>query len=163
VFYDTAKAYYQFNINRNLSNEAAVTFNTGLLRAVRTAKPLESSFDGWTAEDSAYLRRNKFVVQELARAKPIEDQKVKTLESVTVRGHVKTDAEKLDERYASGMFSGGDAYEYDLVNDQLASSYPDIFTYLQGKVPGLQIVAGQGPGGTASLSWRGGRPSLYLN
>jgi hypothetical protein len=163
VFYDTAKAYYQFNVNHNLSNEAAVTFNTGLLKGVKAARPLVNSFDGWTAEDSAYLRRNKFVVQEMARAKPIENQKVKTLESVTVRGHVKTDAEKLDERYSSGMFSGGDAYLFDLVNDQLASSYPDIFTYLQGKVPGLQIVAGQGPGGTASLQWRGGRPSLYLN
>ena len=163
VFYDTAKAYYQFNVNHNLSNEAAVTFNTGLLKPVKAAKPLATSFDGWTAEDSVYLSRNKFIVQEQARVKPIEDQKVKTLAAVTVRGLVKTDAQKLDERYSSGMFAGGDAYVIDLVDDQLASSYPDIFAYLQGKIPGLQITTGQGPGGTASLSWRGGRPSLYLN
>ena len=163
VFYDTAKAYYQFNINHNLSNEAAVTFNTGVLRGGKSARPLINSFDGWTAEDSAYLMRNKYIVQESSRVKPIDDSKVKTLEAVTVHGRVKTDAEKLDERYASGMFSGGDAYLFDLVDDQLANSYPDVFTYLQGKVPGLQIVAGQGPGGTASLQWRGGRPSLYLN
>ena len=163
VFYDTAKAYYQFNTNHNLSNEAAVTFNTGLLRGWKMSRPLTGSFDGWTAEDSAYLRRNKYIVQEMARVKPIDDQKVKTLESVTVHGHVKTDAEKLDERYASGMFSGGDAYIMDLVNDQLAGSYPDVFTYLQGKIPGLQITPGSGVGGTPSLSWRGGRPSLYLN
>ncbi|HVS97647.1 MAG TPA: hypothetical protein VHE54_14235 [Puia sp.] len=163
VFYDTAKAYYQFNVNHNLSNEAAVTMNTGLLRGARVAKPLLTAFDGWTAEDSAYLRRNKFIVQETARVKPIENQKVKTLESVTVRGRQKSDAEKLDERYSSGMFSGGDAQLFDLVDDQLASSYPDIFTYLQGKVAGLQITPGQGPGGLPSLSWRGGNPSLYLN
>jgi hypothetical protein len=99
----------------------------------------------------------------MSRVKPIDEQKVKTLESVTVKGRVKTDAEKLDERYASGMFSGGDAYLFDLVDNQLANSYPDIFTFLQGKVPGLQIIAGQGVGGLPSLQWRGGRPSLYLN
>lgn len=163
VFYDTVKAYYMFNVNHALSNQAAVTFNTGLVNGPRRAKPLTTAFEGWTAEDSAYLRRNRYIVQEEARAKPIEDQKVKTLSTVTVKGHIKTEAEKLDERYASGMFAGGDAYTFDLVNDPLASAMPDIFTYLQGKVAGLQIVTGNGPGGAPSLSWRGGRPSLYLN
>lgn len=163
VFYDTARAFYQFNVNRSLSNEAAVTFNTGLVKGPRSARPLTASFDGWTAEDSAYLRRNRYIAVEEARVKPIEDQKVKTLQSVTVRGHVKTATDLLDERYASGMFAGGDAYEYDLVNDPLAAAMPDIFTWLQGKVAGLQITPGNGPGGTPSLSWRGGRPSLYLN
>ena len=163
VFYDTVKAFYMFNVNHALSSQAAVTFNTGLVAGVRSAKPGFTAFEGWTAEDTAYLRRNRYIVQEEARVKPVDDQKVKTLAAVTVRGHVKTDAEKMDERYASGMFSGGDAYTYDLADDPLAAAMPDIFTYLQGKVPGLQITPGNGPGGTPSLSWRGGRPSLYLN
>jgi hypothetical protein len=163
VFYDTARAFYQFNVNRTLSSQAAVSFNTGLVKGSRSARPLTTAFEGWTAEDSAYLRRNRFIAVETARAKPVEDQKVKTLEAVTVRGHVKTDAEKMDERYTSGMFSGGDAYDFDLVDDPLAAAMPDIFTYLQGKVAGLQITPGNGPGGTPSLSWRGGKPSLYLN
>ncbi len=163
VFYDTARAFYQFNVNRTLSSQAAVSFNTGLVKGSRSARPLTTAFEGWTAEDSAYLRRNRFIAVETARAKPVEDQKVKTLEAVTVRGHVKTDAEKMDERYTSGMFSGGDAYDFDLVDDPLAAAMPDIFTYLQGKVAGLQITPGNGPGGAPSLSWRGGKPSLYLN
>jgi hypothetical protein len=152
-----------FNVNHALSTQAAVTFNTGLVPGVRWAKPLGAAFEGWTAEDSAYLRRNRYIAQEEIRVRPIDNQKVTTLTTVTKTARVKTDKEKLEERYASGLFSGGDAYTYDLVNDNLASAYPDIFTYLQGKVPGLQITTGQGPGGTASLSWRGGRPSLYLN
>ena len=163
VFFDTVRAFYQFNVNHALADQAAVTFNTGLVRGARSARPLSTAFEGWTAEDSAYLRRNRFIAQEAIRAKPVEDQKVKTLASVTVRGRVKTDAEKLDERYASGMFSGGDAYTYDLIDDPLASAMMDIFQYLQGKVPGLQITTGNGPGGAPSLSWRGGKPSLYLN
>ena len=163
VFYDTARAFYQFNVNHKLSNEAAVTFNTGLIKGSRMVKSLTQSFEGWTAEDSLYLRRNRFITEEIARVKPITDQKVKTLESVTVKGRVKTDAEKLDEKYASGMFSGGDAYTFDLVNDPYAAAMMDIFQYLQGKVAGLQIVTGNGPGGSPSLSWRGSTPSLYLN
>lgn len=163
VFYDTARAFYQFNVNRKLSNEAAVTFNTGLLKGSRVVKPLTQTYEGWTAEDSIYLRRNRFITEEIARVKPITDQKVKTLEAVTVKGRAKTDAEKLDEKYASGMFAGGDAYTYDLVNDPYAVAMMDIFQYLQGKVPGLQIVTGNGPGGAPSLSWRGSSPSLYLN
>ncbi len=163
VFYDTAKAYYMFNVNKALSNQAAVTFNTGLYKGWRVARPLSTAFEGWTAEDSAYLRRNRYIVQEEARAKPVEGQKVQTLAAATVKAHVKTDLEKMDERYASGMFAGGDSYKFDLINDPLASAMPDIFTYLQGKVAGLQITPGNGPGGAPSLSWRGGKPSLYLN
>jgi hypothetical protein len=163
VFFDTAKAYYQFNVNRALSSQAAVSFGTGLFKGSRSARALTTAFEGWTAEDSAYLRRNKYIAAEIARTKPITDQKIQNLAPVTVRGHIKTDAEKMDERYTSGMFSGGDAYDFDLVDDPLAAAMPDIFTYLQGKVAGLQITTGNGPGGAPSLSWRGGKPSLYLN
>jgi hypothetical protein len=163
IFFDTVKAYYQFNVNHGLADQAAVTFNTGLLRGLHTVRPLYTAFEGWTAEDSVYLRRNRFVAEEAVRAKPVEDAKVKTLAAVTVRGRAKTDAEKLDERYASGMFSGGDGYTFDLIDDPLALAQMDIFTYLQGKVPGLQITTGNGPGGSPSLSWRGGKPGLYLN
>jgi hypothetical protein len=163
VFFDTVSAYYSFNVNKALSNEAAVTFNTGLLRPVKKARPLFTAFDGWTAEDSAYLQRNRFIAVEMAKAKEVDDANIKTLTPVTVRGHVKTDVEKLDEKYASGLFSGGDAYTFDLVNDPLGSSMPDIFTYLQGRVAGLQITMGGGVGASPTLTWRGGKPQLYLN
>ena len=163
VFFDTVKAYYMFNTNKALADQAAVTFSNGLVRGPKLAKPLFSGFEGWTAEDSIYLKRNRYIQQELVRVQPIEDARVKTLATATVIGREKSPAEKLDERYASGMFAGGDAYTFDLLDDVFANAMPDIFTYLQGKVPGLQIITGQGPGGAPSLNWRGGRPSLYLN
>jgi len=163
IFYDTARAFYQFNTNRKLSNEAAVTFTTGLLKGGKAARPLTTPYDGWTAEDSVFFRRNRYLAAEAARIKPLQDQKIKTLEAVTVKGRAKSDVEKLDERYTSGMFAGGDAYTFDLANDPYAASMMDIFTYLQGKVAGLQITTGNGPGGAPSLQWRGSTPSLYLN
>jgi len=164
VFFDTVKAFYQFNTNRALSDQAAITFSNGLVRGSKMARPLFNGFDGWTAEDSIYLKRNRYIQQEQVRVQPIEDARVKTLATATVTAREKSPAEKLDERYASGLFAGGgDAITFDLLDDALASAMPDIFTYLQGRVAGLQITPGQGPGGAPSLTWRGGRPSLYLN
>ncbi|HLX66942.1 MAG TPA: hypothetical protein VKR41_08090, partial [Puia sp.] len=152
-----------FNTNKALADQAAVTFSNGLVRALKIAKPLFTGFDGWTAEDSAYLRRNRYIAQEQARVAPIEDARFKNLAPAVVTAREKSATEKLDEKYASGMFAGGDAQTFSLLDDAFASAFPDIFTYLQGKVAGLQITTGSGPGGAPSLSWRGSRPSLYLN
>jgi hypothetical protein len=35
VFFDTARAFYMFNVNHALADQAAVTFNTGLLKGAR--------------------------------------------------------------------------------------------------------------------------------
>lgn len=159
VFYDTAKAYYSFNINRNLSNEAAVTFGNGLMRPNRTIKPLTIASDVWAATDSSLLNRNRFIVEETAN-KTFSNQNVKTLEAVTVKARAKSASQLLDEKYASGLFSGGDAYSFDFANDPFALSAFNIFTYLQGKVAGLQINT---TGAVPSLQWRGSTPGLFLN
>jgi hypothetical protein len=163
VFFDTVRAFYQFNTNRALADQAAITFSNGLIHGSKVARPLFTGFDGWTAEDSIYLKRNRYIAQEQARVAPIEDARVKTLATATVIGHERSAADKLGDRYASGMFAGGDAQTFDLLDDEMATAFPDIFTYLQGKVAGLQITTGSGPGGAPSLAWRGGKPSLYLN
>ncbi len=160
VFYDTAKAFYQFNTNRNLSHEAAIVFGNGLVKPNRKIKPLLVTYTGWTAADSALLRRNKFIAEEITKIAE-NNAKVKTLESVTVRARQKSVSQKLDEQYTSGLFSGGDAYVFDLASDPVAAGYPDIFSYLQGKVAGLMIS--QSGNGQTTLSWRGSTPSIFLN
>jgi hypothetical protein len=82
------------------------------------------------------------------------------LETVTVTSQKKPTVQVLDEKYTSGLFKGMDAIQFDLVNDPFVSGAQDIFTYLQGKVAGLQISTG---GGTPDLQWRGGSPLLYLD
>ncbi|HZK64347.1 MAG TPA: hypothetical protein VFC34_09390 [Puia sp.] len=160
IFFDTARAFYQFNVNRKLSNEAAVIFNTGLNASPRKLKSITMTLPSWSPEDSLLIRKNQMIFVQAARLREEENNRVKTLATVTVTGRVKSESEKLDETYASGMFSGGDANIFSLLNDPTANAYLDIFNYLQGKVAGLQINT-SGP--TPSLSWRGGTPSLYLN
>ena len=67
----------------------------------------------------------------------------------------------MDEKYTSGMFSGGDARQFDLVNDPFASGMPDVLTYLTGKVAGLNIV---GAGSAMpSVTWRGAPTDIYVD
>jgi len=160
IFYDTAKAFYQFNVNRKLSGEAAIVFKNGLYGGYKQSRPLYSSYTGWTAGDSALFRRNRFVLEEYAKIKPELDKRVQTLAAVTVTGRQKSPLQKLDEKYTSGMFAGGD-YTFDVMNDPIAAGYPDIFYYLLGKVGGLQIGTDQT--GATYLTWRGTRTTLYVD
>jgi hypothetical protein len=160
VFYDTARAFYQFSVDRNLSNTAAILFSNGLFGGYKKIKAETLPYRGWTAADSALLQKNRYVMQESERIKPLLEKRVQTLETVTVKGRTKSPAQKLDEEYTSGLFSGGDAYTFDLTNDPVSSAYLDIFNYLTGKVAGLTIVTNAS---STSLQWRGSTPSLYLN
>ncbi|MBI5856228.1 MAG: hypothetical protein HZB42_01155 [Sphingobacteriales bacterium] len=62
------------------------------------------------------------------------------LEGVTVKVRKKTPLEMVDERYTTGMFSGDATRTIDLVNDDIAGNYLNVFDYLQARVNGLQIL-----------------------
>ncbi|MFL5742316.1 MAG: hypothetical protein ACJ75B_18975 [Flavisolibacter sp.] len=87
-------------------------------------------------------------------------QRGSVMENITITAKQKPPLQVMDEKYAKGLFAGGDGYQFDLVNDPVSSGYVNVLQYLQGKVAGLQITSGAG---TPSLSWRGGAPSLYLD
>lgn len=159
VFFDTAKAYYQFNVNRNLSNESAVIFKNGLYIGTKKIRPFDMSLAAWSPDDSSLIRKSRRVYAEVARVRE-QDRKVQNLQTVTVLKKSKSDKQKLDELYSSGLFSGGNASIFDLLNDPSAVGSLNIFNYLQGRVAGLQITTA---GATPSLTWRGGIPDIYLN
>ncbi len=160
VFYDTALVFYSFNTNRNLSNEAAVIIKNGLYVGPRKIKPFTMSLPFWSPDDSLLVRKSRLVFAEIARLQD-QDKKIQNLEAVTVRRRIKSDKEKLDEEYSSGLFSGGNATIFDLQDEQSSYAGMDIFTFLQGRVAGLQISNTQSP--TPTLTWRGSTPGLYLN
>jgi MG2 domain. len=161
VFFDTMKVFYQFNNNKTLGTKAVVNFTNGTYKSAGTVKP-DSSWRVPMPIDTSILNRGKYFASEAVRIKPEIEKKVKTLEAVTVKARTKSKQQIMDERYTSGFFSGGDAVSFDLTDDPAALGAMNIFTYLQGRVAGLQITAGGGAGGT-QLSWRGARPALFLN
>ena len=134
VFYDTAKAYYQFNTNRDLSNQAAVIFKNGLYTGARKLKPFNMTMPVWSPDDSSLIRKSQQVFFEIARIHG-QDKKIQNLAEVTVRRRVKSDKEKLDEEYASGLFSGGNATIFDLL-EQCRAVWRHGYIYLPPEAGG---------------------------
>jgi hypothetical protein len=139
IFFDTAKMYYQFNTNRKLSEESAVIFKNGMYSGFKKIRPFSMTLPAWSADDSALIRKSRAVYAEASRLND-QNQKVQYLGAVVVRGRIKSNKEKLDELYSSGMFSGGNATIFDIGSDATAFASLNIFNYLQSKVAGLQIT-----------------------
>ncbi|HKO78852.1 MAG TPA: hypothetical protein VJU78_00585, partial [Chitinophagaceae bacterium] len=156
IIFDTAQIYYSFQKAKELK-DASIQFMIDRLPAPSLNPSAFNKPYGLFPDTTGNYRQ--FMLADEANSLA-EMMKVKTLENVTVKSKGKSPTQLLDEKYTHGLFAGGDGYQFDLLNDPFASSALNIFTYLQGKVAGLQINAS---GATPSMTWRGGSPQLYLD
>lgn len=62
------------------------------------------------------------------------------LAGITVKVKKKNPIEELEEKYASGLFSGMSERTFDLVNTNEVLTYENILEYLSYKVPGISIT-----------------------
>jgi hypothetical protein len=157
LFFDTVKLYYQFSNDKHktLTTRANFDFSNNLMKEFLDA-PLS------TTQASYILRPDSVALQKSkqAAAKNLEQiRKVQTLASVEVTARQKSRTEKIEAEYTSGMFTGdGNSFIPD--DDPSSLGAQNVFSYLQGKVAGLQIFQS---GGNVSLTWRGGPPALFLD
>lgn len=155
-FFDTARVYYQFNNDKDkkLTSTASFAFEKSYAKS-----PLVNSFSFFPIQepDTSTTRKNKTKTNLLRQAS--FEGTVKTLQEVTITTKEKTLKEKMDDEYTSGFFSGGDEITFINEDDIFSKVSPDLLTYLQGKVAGLQITTV----GEGSVVWRGSNTSLYLN
>jgi hypothetical protein len=57
---------------------------------------------------------------------------------VVVYSTVNNPMEAMDKKYANGLFRGGDAINFNMMTPN-GQSFPTIYHYLMGKIPGMQI------------------------
>lgn len=160
IFFDTVKLYYQFNKDKRLTERAVVNFTNGTWRGLSTL-PLDSAWRIPVPLDTSALNRSRFIAAEADRIRPDLDKRIKTLEAVTVKARQRSTKDLMDEKYARGLFAGGDAVSFDMVNDPFAQSAQNIFQFLQGRVAGLQVNMSGANGPT--LTWRQSNTSLFLD
>ncbi len=156
ILFDSTHVYYKMPPSKGL-DDASVKFMENRLPPLANninATSLFSSNINDTAGNARHLR----LATEMADA--LNFSKAKVLETVTVVAKTKSPVQVLDEKYTSGLFRGGDAYQFDLINDPRAVGALNIFNYLQGLVAGLQVNTSVNP---PSLLWRGGSPALFLD
>lgn len=154
VLFDTAKVYYQLPKFKG-KMDATVQFMQNRLPAFTQQTKASGFFKSPLINPADQYQYNLSV----ATLKELQSQKVKVLETITIKAKTTSPLQLLDEKYASGMFSGGDSYQFDLLNNPMALGSQSILEYLRSRVPGLQITMGNPP----TLSWRNSSPSLYLN
>jgi hypothetical protein len=157
LFFDSLKLFYQLNDDKDkvLTSRANFDFSSNLMREF-VSVPIPRSDDLYILRpDSITMMKSRLAAQKYLD----QQRKVQTLAAVEVTAKQKSAKQKLEEKYTSGLFSGdGNTFVPD--DDPSALGAQDVFTYLQGKVAGLQISTA---GGQVSLTWRGGSPSLFLD
>lgn len=153
MLFDTATVFYQPPKNNQLKN-VSVQFMQDRLppqAAKNDSAPEYVSTD--TTGSSRHFQLSQAMLDEL---KFFEG---KVLEDVVITARTKSKEELLDEKYASGMFSGGIGRSFDLRDDPSAMASQNIFQYLQGRVAGVTVSMSDPP----QVTWRGGSPALFLN
>jgi len=156
IFFDTLKVYYQ--LKSKLFGQAEARFMTE-----RLSTPNYKTYSRGIVNRSFFYDTTGQYYHALMAAQAAklrETERGRMLENVTVTTRAKPTEKSLDEKYATGIFSMGDGYQFDMVNNTGVLGYTNVFQYLQGRVPGLQV---QMSGGTTTLGWRGGQPLIYLD
>lgn len=157
-YYDTSRIYYGVNSKSKLNNIAVVHFENGLLKQEFKKSPIDAGSFVRNWSDSMARAKLNFILLEQERQKKLLASI--TLTEVVVKSKTKSPIQLLDEKYATGFFTGGDGTSFDLTNDPSALGSMNVLTYLQSKVPGLNIMAF---GSQASATWRGSKTDFFVN
>lgn len=159
-FYDTAKLYYQFNQDKDkqLTSSSSFTIRTSFANATAPVAIYLNSLSPSPMPDSSTLFKNKKIAKLISEEFK-EGKIIKSLETVTVKSSIKTREQILDEKYASGFFTGTDAYVFAIEDDPLARSALTVLDYLKSRVAGMIISTNGNP----TVTWRGNATSVFLN
>jgi len=157
ILFDTAQIFYDFATKKNMSHYS-VQFMPDVL------PPFSNYFNApsFTSGDLDSSNRYHLQLSKEAEAQ-LQYFKGKVLENITIKSKIKSKLQQVNDKYTTGVFKSGNATELDLADDPLVSSYTDIISYIQGKVPSLYFdnVA-------QKFLWMRNRagengPALYLN
>jgi hypothetical protein len=156
ILFDTLKVYY--SLKSKFLTSAEARFMTDRLPAPNYTAFSKNFLYSNNIFDTTGMSHHILMASKALELANIDRGHI--MQTVVIQTTKKPTVAVLDEKYTSGMFKGGDGYQFDLVGDPLSTSYMNAFMYLQGKVAGLQINTNSTP---PSLSWRGGAPAVFLD
>ncbi|MEO6406800.1 MAG: hypothetical protein ABIY51_11620 [Ferruginibacter sp.] len=160
-FFDTVKLYYQFNSDKNksLTTRASFSFKNSFIKSPTMNLQTLAGLNFSVKPTDDILSKNFRQLEQYAAW--VKNKKIKLLETVTVKSKVKTNEEKLEKEYVSGMFESGNSRSFAVEDDPFAVSSFSILDYLRNKVAGLEITTDGPDGGT--ISRRGSATDVFLN
>jgi hypothetical protein len=134
---------------------------------IRISTQLDSSY-----KPLAVAGRSFYFGNPPATVRPTLDQPVVTTETVfadqglelpavVVRSITKSPAQQFNEEYVSGLFQSGNERIISIMDDPSAYGAMNLFSFLQGRVAGLQITQAGFSGGAAR--WRGNPVAFFMD
>jgi hypothetical protein len=162
MFFDTTRVYYKLN-NEVIPERGRVTITSTFLPFDKTLKHPGAAVQ---LPDTTGMAHMKTIAAQQQKLDSL--MQLTTLKEVIVSTKTKTRMEELEDRYTQGgMFrGGGNARSFNVSDDTLGGMSTSILSYLQGRVPGLQIRNANSD--NPALIWRGNNTygatvDLYLN
>jgi hypothetical protein len=134
---------------------------------IRISTQLDSSFEPLAVAGRAFYIGNPPSAVRSSLSQPVEAPEASfadrgsVLPAVIVRSTAKTPSQQFNEEYVSALFRSGDERLISIMDDPSALGFPNIFSYLQGRVAGLQIA----PSGfnTGVARWRGSPVTFFVD
>lgn len=134
---------------------------------IRISTQLDSSYTPLAVAGQAFYIGNPPATVRKTLSQPVEVSTAVfsdpggTLPAVVVKTTTKSPAQQYNDEYVSGLFRSGDERLVSVMDDPSAAGYPNLFSYLQGRIAGLQIE----PFGLSSgaARWRGQPVTFFLD
>lgn len=161
AFEDTMTLSYQSNDTKAAKNDLQVYFQPNF-----SYLPLKKSLP-----ESNYILADRQVSEEIPkqveqaistqRTEKFFKEKFTEIEELKIKVQKKNLTQELNDKLSSGLFRGGDEIVFDFVNDNsLLSSSGNILQWLQGRVPGVQIISNAG---NTKISYRGSNIPVFID
>jgi len=167
VFYDSARVYFTFNKSKILNKQIAFSnSNFTLSQSVSI-----NNYKNMLAPDTAgtVYNPNTSLFTYYANNNGISlFNTEKTMQGVVVKTNNRRNWQndplvKLDEKYASGMFTGGaNSFSLDVLHDEKAWTKFDFYSYIRNVIPGLMIGSFNLTSGR-SLTYRDNPVLVYID
>lgn len=157
IFFDTLRVYYSFVGNKKLNRVVEPVFTNGLVNYTMNLS-VANYLNRHKTIDFAAIDRQRKMEESYNKLQQLKGGEY--LSAVELKSKVKRSVDVLDEKYTTGVFGGGDAYQFDVINDFRAAGSLNVFNYLTGFVAGLQINQN---GGETNVSWRGAGTDFYVD
>ncbi|TAN02144.1 MAG: hypothetical protein EPN39_00490 [Chitinophagaceae bacterium] len=155
-FHDSATLYYKGIDTLHKGRTVTVKFFSS--PASQDYELLHSPIRPWLPVPDATLNNYLTEAAERNQIQKYIGSRSVLLKEVSITARKIPEAQKLEDRYTTGMFRSDNGYTFDLTKQSLP--YTSIFQYLQGRVAGLMISGGPM---NPSVSWRGGTPGFFLD
>jgi hypothetical protein len=135
VLYDTTTVYFRMNNSTNIPWRSKITIKNSFDKLDTVVRL--NALNNWLPDTTGTARIQAIAAEQ----KRLEELKGKTtLKEVIVHSRAKNRMQELDERHTSGSFkNASDSYNFNVLDDKSAQTFGDVFTYIQGRIPGVTV------------------------